>query len=149
MSYEGQEIAIGETGLTLTIPADWVAVDVPEGALLAYQAADGSLAMTLNVTDLTLDSVWDTCTQQVTDGTGKQLQEAEINGIYYILYDAADGVTSAAYTSISDTETLVVAFVSATADSTSAFPVRSSAPWPASKTPPRPKPRPRTRSKLL
>ena len=110
VAFEAQDVAIGASGYTMKVPADWTAAASEDGTTLSYTSADGTMTLTLAVTAVDLDGVFTQCDAAVTEGKAKSVTEAYINGVYFILLDV-DDLTAAAYTYLDDTQSLLMQFV--------------------------------------
>ena len=115
IAFEAQDVAMGATGITLKVPADWVGAASEDGSTMTYTSADGKCTVTFAAVAMDLDTVYEQCQTSVTDGKSKTVGEAYVNGVYYILLDV-DDLTSVAYTGIDDTMSLLIQFTAADVD---------------------------------
>ena len=109
VSFEAQTVALGETGLTMQIPADWAIQEVPEGTenaeniLLFAINADQTVSVTVQLSAMTFEALL----QGIQDAgaTEEMLAEVYVNGIYCLMYTPGDTVL--ALYSIYDDETII------------------------------------------
>lgn len=109
VSFEAQTVALGETGLTMQIPADWAIQEVPEGTenaeniLLFAINADQTVSITVQLSAMTFEALL----QGIQDAgaTEEMLAEVYVNGIYCLMYTPGDTVL--ALYSIYDDETII------------------------------------------
>ena len=120
-SYEGTQIALGDTGVVLTIPSDWTVAQAPDGCLCAYMSADGTIGISVMLAQ-DLDTCYEAASKMVEEGTAKDLMEVSINDNYYMLYTSADELSNYAYLPYSDENCLVIAFGASSADVQSDIP---------------------------
>ena len=113
VSFEAQTVVLGETGLTMQIPADWAIQEVPEGTenaeniLLFAINADQTVSITVQLSPMTFDAL----IQGIQDAgaTEEMLSEVTVNGIYCLMYTPGDTVL-ALYGFIDDETVLAVTF---------------------------------------
>lgn len=109
VSFEAQTVVLGETGLTMQIPADWAIQEVPEGTenaeniLLFAINADQTVSITVQLSPMTFDAL----IQGIQDAgaTEEMLAELYVNGIYCLMYTPSDTVL--ALYSIYDDDTII------------------------------------------
>ena len=109
--YTGTVIALGSTGLTLTLPNGWAVVAAPDGAAAAFSSPD--MALTVAITaDYDLSAI----RTQNAEVEGAAVSEAYVNGVYYLFALSADKTQKAAYTLLSNGSVIALTFVFATAE---------------------------------
>ena len=113
VSFEAQTVALGETGLTMQIPADWAVQEVPAGTenaeniLLFAVNADQTVSITAQLSAMTFE----TLLQGIQDAgaTEEMLAELYVNENYCLMYTPGDTVL-ALYTFLDDETVLAVTF---------------------------------------
>ena len=88
ISFEAQEVRIGDTGLAVSLPEDWSQGEAPEDTIAVYYAADGSAALSFSLLDATMDGIWKKCFIEAESCIGAHLAEAYVNDTYYLFYSA-------------------------------------------------------------
>lgn len=79
VSFEAQTVALGETGLTMQIPADWAVQEVPAGTenaeniLLFAVNADQTVSITAQLSAMSFETLHTEHHQQEPDTTGQGL----------------------------------------------------------------------------
>ena len=105
----GMDTALGNTGIYVTLPGDWTALETPQGYLAAYQNADGTV--TLNVL---LGQKLSECHNQIAEleeaGNAKDVTENYINQRYYLTYSSTDDLYRFAYLPFSDDNCIIFCF---------------------------------------
>ena len=113
VSFEAQTVALGETGLTMQIPADWAVQEVPAGTenaeniLLFAVNADQTVSITAQLSAMSFE----TLLQGIQDAgaTEEMLAELYVNENYCLMYTPGDTVL-ALYTFLDDETVLAVTF---------------------------------------
>lgn len=96
VSFEAQTVALGETGLTMQIPADWAVQEVPAGTenaeniLLFAVNADQTVSITAQLSAMSFE----TLLQGIQDAgaTEEMLAELYVNENYCLMYTPGDTV---------------------------------------------------------
>lgn len=103
VSFEAQTVALGETGLTMQIPADWAVQEVPAGT----ENADQTVSITAQLSAMSFE----TLLQGIQDAgaTEEMLAELYVNENYCLMYTPGDTVL-ALYTFLDDETVLAVTF---------------------------------------
>lgn len=105
----GMDTALGNTGVYVTLPGDWTALETPQGYLAAYQNANGTV--TLNVL---LGQKLSECHNQIAEleeaGNAKDVAENYINQRYYLTYASTDDLYRFAYLPFSDDNCIIFCF---------------------------------------
>ena len=105
VSFEAQTVTLGETGLTMQIPADWAVQEVPAGTenaeniLLFAVNADQTVSITAQLSAMSFE----TLLQGIQDAgaTEEMLAELYVNENYCLMYTPGDTVL-ALYTFLDD-----------------------------------------------
>ena len=113
VSFEAQTVALGDTGLTMQIPADWAVQEVPAGTenaenvLLFAVNADQTVSITVQKSAMTFDALL----QGIQDAgaTEEMLAELYVNENYCLMYTPGDTVL-ALYAFLDDETVLAVTF---------------------------------------
>ena len=109
VSFEAQTVALGETGLTMQIPADWAVQEVPAGTenaeniLLFAVNADQTVSITAMSFETLLQGIQDA------GATEEMLAELYVNENYCLMYTPGDTVL-ALYAFLDDETVLAVTF---------------------------------------
>ena len=103
VSFEAQTVTLGETGLTMQIPADWAVQEVPAGT----ENADQTVSITAQLSAMSFE----TLLQGIQDAgaTEEMLAELYVNENYCLMYTPGDTVL-ALYTFLDDETVLAVTF---------------------------------------
>lgn len=96
VSFEAQTVTLGETGLTMQIPADWAVQEVPAGTenaeniLLFAVNADQTVSITAQLSAMSFE----TLLQGIQDAgaTEEMLAELYVNENYCLMYTPGDTV---------------------------------------------------------
>lgn len=107
-SYEGVTVPLGETGLTMTIPNDWVIVKTADGRA-AYATPDTSLVLDLVVAEATIEEMYIDALSLAEQGVMTAPVELYLNDNYYMMYGTVDGTITMVYLPLD--ETMVLSFV--------------------------------------
>ena len=111
-SYEGNYVAIGETGLCFLLPGDWQPVEAPEGVTgEVYSNPDGQIALTVTTGEGDLNALLDQYAELVNNGTLSECNLVNINGLDWLLSTTADNLQNYAQCQLDDTTILTFAFV--------------------------------------
>ena len=108
VSFEAQTVALGETGLTMQIPADWAVQEVPAGT----ENAENILLFAVNSITAQLSAMsFETLLQGIQDAgaTEEMLAELYVNENYCLMYTPGDTVL-ALYAFLDDETVLAVTF---------------------------------------
>ncbi len=108
ISFEAQEVRIGDTGLALSLPEDWSKGEANEASLAEYYAEDGSAALSLSLLDASMDDIWKLCFVEAGSCIGAHLTEAYVNDTYYLFYTAP--LQDRAYLALNDLTALAFTF---------------------------------------
>ncbi len=113
VTFDAQTVALGDTGLTIQIPADWAVQEAPEGILLYALMPDGSVAVTVQTADMDFDTLLSALDEA--GATADMVNELYINGIYCLAYEASETAASF-YTWLDEATLLTVGFTATTAE---------------------------------
>ena len=115
VTFDAQIIALGDTGLSIQIPAEWVVQEAPEGILLYALTPDGSVGVTVQTADMDFDTLLAALDEA--GATEDMLNEFIINGVYCLAYEASD-LAASFYTWLDEDATtlLTIGFTAATAE---------------------------------
>ena len=108
VSFEAQTVALGETGLTMQIPADWAVQEVPAGTenaeniLLFAVNADQTVSITAQLSAMSFETLLQGIQEEM-------LAELYVNENYCLMYTPGDTVL-ALYTFLDDETVLAVTF---------------------------------------
>ena len=107
VSFEAQTVALGETGLTMQIPADWAVQEVPAGT----ENAENILLFAVSITAQLSAMSFETLLQGIQDAgaTEEMLAELYVNENYCLMYTPGDTVL-ALYAFLDDETVLAVTF---------------------------------------
>ena len=105
----GVDVPLGNTGVYVTLPGDWTALETPQGYLAAYQDAGGTVTLSV-----LLGQKLSECHSQIADleeaGSVKNLAENYINQRYYLTYASTDDLYRFAYLPFSDDNCVIFCF---------------------------------------
>ena len=114
-AYEGQYVTIGETGLCFYLPNDWTATEAPEGVVgEVYVSPDGQTVLTVTTGEGNLNEVLEQYKQAVQDGSFKESNVVNINGLDWVMSTTADNLQN--YAQCQMDEATILSFVFVVAD---------------------------------
>ena len=108
-AYEGTPVAIGDTGLTISIPSDWALAQAPEGYYFVYTNPENTMSISIQPA-LGIDACWEAASAMVEAETAKDLQEMFVNETYYLVYSTADDLFNFAYAPVTDDSCIAICF---------------------------------------
>lgn len=124
VSFDAQTVVLGDMGLTMAIPADWTAQEVPEGTenaenvLLFALNADQTISITVQISEMTFEALLENI--EAAGATDEMLSEVVINDIYCLMYNPSETVL-ALYAFLDDETVLAVTFQTASAETSDAM----------------------------
>lgn len=119
VSFEAQTVTLGDTGLTMQIPADWTMQEIPAGTenaenvLLFAINADQTVSITVQLSAMTFEALLEGI--EAAGATEEMLSEAIVNESYCLMYTPSDTVL-ALYAFLDDETVLAVTFQTASAE---------------------------------
>lgn len=107
-----ETFVIGETGLSMTLPAGWTLMSPADGVTLGmYGDATFSTLLQLNQMPVSIGILREQTASIVAAGDGKDLTDTTLAGRTAYLYSAPDDSMQHAYISLGDNETLGLLFI--------------------------------------
>ena len=114
-SYEGIVMPLGETGLTITIPTDWV-VAMTEDGRSAFATPDTSLILDMVVAEYTVEEMYAEALSLSEQGVMTAPVQLYLNDNYYMMYGTVDGTLTMAYLPLDEATVLTFVFSTQTPD---------------------------------
>ena len=108
-------VAIGETGVEISLPGSWTDVEAPEDCICAYASPDGDMTLTIALAP-SQEEVYAAVREMVEAGTAKEMMEVYVNDAFYLTYCTVDDLYDVAYMPLSAEQMLMLNFAVASAD---------------------------------